>query len=586
MWERASGAPPDPRADVWSLGLVLRDLIDARPDPSLPGIVANANDFSANRVLVLPLADESADAELASFGVLAAGFVTEAIAATPFAEAVPAITALAIARDGTVAPPGVDRLVHRARPVGAAWVIASAYVVQGDSLLVRAALASGRDGRVVRTLRTVTVPRRAPAEALDALARTAVGVTALELDPRVRTDPLRPASPPRWDACQADSRGKEHFLARRYAEADAAFDEAYARDSSLRFPLFYQGIASVNTGNWERLAEGVTAYRRRQEARSDPMERIALGVLESFLSGDHAARYRLHREAESLGMISPGGLGHFSMGVAALDVGRPRETVTNVRQSDPDRGELEGWPGYHDALATAPLVLGDADAALDAARRLQADHPAIDLGSRRAMEAFAAQGRLAALDSVLASALQSVRHPDDLLRFAGHVLRLTGHDTAARQYYTRAVTHAREALLRASGADTTNARFALAESLLLAGELAEAEQLFRALAVERPTLMDPVAALGRIAARRGDRATVATIDSVLAERATRRFNLGAATYRRARLAAALGDGERAARLLEQAWREGSTIYQFVRTDPEFAPVRGHAAMRARLAPKG
>jgi eukaryotic-like serine/threonine-protein kinase len=32
--ERASGAPPDPRADVWSLGLVLRDLLDARPEPS------------------------------------------------------------------------------------------------------------------------------------------------------------------------------------------------------------------------------------------------------------------------------------------------------------------------------------------------------------------------------------------------------------------------------------------------------------------------------------------------------------------------------------------------------------------------
>ncbi len=668
--ERASGAPPDPRADVWSLGLVLRDLLDARPEasttpltellaallhrcldpdpmrrPAHAGEVLAALDAIAatdrasstspppraarhagraialtavgvavmllawqlrnrdgtasapmhstqvvrqadNRVLVLPFEDRTGDAAFASFGVLAADFVTEAIAATPFAEAVPATTALAIARDGTVAPPGVDRLVHLARPVGAAWVVAGTYVLQGDSLIVRAALSSGLDGRMMRTLRTVSSARSDPGQALSALARSAVVAAALELDPRVRTDPMVPAIPPKWEAYQAYARGKEHFLARRYPEAIEAFGEAYARDSSFRFPLFYQGVAYANTGNWDRLDTVVHEYRRRETAQSVPMERLSLRILDAFLTGDMPTIYRVHREAEAVGMIGPGGLGHFTMGAAALDVARPREAIDILRQSDPDRGELKGWPPYYDVLVRAHLWLGEHDAALAATRRLQADHPALDLGPRRAMEVFAISGRVAAVDSVLESSLRSMPNPGVLLRFAGNVLRLAGHDADARRYYIRAVTHEREALRRAVGQLTVDARTALGESLLLAGNLDEADALFRALNAERPELMDPPTALGRIAARRGDSAAVAAIDRVLAERATQRQNRGTATYRRARLAAVQGDGERAARLLEQAWREGYTIFYGVWTDPEFVSVRSHPAMRTLLTPKG
>lgn len=694
--ERASGAPSDPRADVWSLGLVLRDLLDARPEPSattLPesiasllhrcldpdparrpahagevlvvldairdepdmareespaatvvtapsavpagasgttfasdrmppratsrfrrvaalafagvavvllgwqlrtrdhapaAVIGNArtNGEPGNRVLVLPFEDQSSDAELAAFGVLAADFVTEAIAATPFAEAVPAITALALSRDGIAAPPGVDRLVHLARPVAAAWVIAGTYLVQGDSLLVRAALSSGHDGRVVRTLRTVVSPRSAPGEALAVLARSAVVVTALELDPRVRTDAVVLTIPPKWDAYEAYARGKEHFLARRYGQAVQAFNEAHARDSSFRWPLFYEGMVHVNTGDWDRLEAVVGEYRQRVTARSDRTEQLALRILDAFLSGDSPTIYRVHREAEAAGMIGPGGLGHFSMGAAAIDVGRPREAIEIVRQSDPDRGELKDWSSYYDVLAQAHLWLGESEAALDAARRLQADHPGLDLGPRRAIEALAQAGRVQAVDSVLVPALSSMPDPGGLLRFAGNVLHIAGHEEAARRQYARALAYERDALRRAAGLAEVNARAALGESLLLVGELDEAESLFRTLATENPGLMDPPTALGRIAARRRDSVGVAAIDRELADRASQRWNRGRATYRRARLAAVQGDGARAARLLEQAWREGFTIYYVVWTDPEFAGVRSHPAMRALLAPKG
>jgi len=676
--ERASGAPPDPRADVWSLGLVLRDLLDTRPnaastplpealsellhrslDPDPARRPASAREvlaalevigdddgpaqasmhghipmgrasaplrhrwrsvgfgaaglaaillawqvvpraraaagnglqiaqagLKANRVLVLPLEDRSGDSELASFGALAADFVAVAIAATQFAEAVPAMTAFAIARDGAPVPAGVDRIVHLAQPAGASYVITGSYIVQRDSLVVRASLSSGRDGRLVRALQTVVSARGAPREALSALARNAVVATALELDPLVRTDAMVPATPPNWDAYQAYARAKEHFLAKRYGESVEAFEAAYARDSSFRFPLFYQGMAYVNTGNWERLERVTQEFRRRQTAQSDPLERLALRILEAFLDGDWPRVYRVHREAEAAGMIGPGGLGHFSMGAVAVDVGRPREAVQIIRQSDPNRGELKGWSSYYDVLARAHLWLGELDAALEAARLLQSDHPGRDLGPRRAMEVFALQGRVAAVDSVLESALRITPAPGLLLRSAGNVLRLTGHEADALRQYARAVVYERDAVRRATGTSLPDARAALGESLILVGELDEAATIFRASAAEFPASMDPITSLGLIAARRGERDTVAMIDSVLAARALQRFNRGTATYRRARLAAAQGDGGRAARLLEQAWREGYSIYYRVWTDPEFVAVRAHPAVRALLGPKG
>ena len=656
--ERASGAPPDPRADVWSLGLVLRDLFDARPnatsaplpealgtllhrmlDPDPARRPANAGEvlkalestealsrrswrgvalaaaaliaaivawqvlprtdavadnepntavtpLKPNRVLVLPLEDRSNDSTLAVFGALAADFVSEAIAATSFAEAVPSMTALAISRDGAPVPAGTDRIVHLAAPAGAAYVITGSYLVQGDSLVVRAALSSGNDGRLIRAMQTVVSVRSRPSEALSALARNAVVATALELDPLVRTDAMIPATPPNWEAYQAYARAKDHFLARRYDEALDAFGDAHARDSSLRFPLFYRGMVYVNTGQWEQLEQVTREFRRREKAQSDPTERLVLQILEAFLAGDIPATYRVHRQAETVGMIGPGGLGHFSMGVAALDVGRPREAIQIVRQSDPDRGELKGWPGYYDVLAQGHLWLGELDAALDAARQLQADHPGLDVGPRRAMEVLARQGRIAAVDSALESALRSTPNPGSLLRSAGNVLRLAGHEADAVRQFARAVVYERDALRRAADSASPNARAALGESLLLSGELDEAEAIFRTLAETLPTPLDAITNLGRIAARRGDSVAVARADSVLSEHARQRFNRGTATYRRARLAAVQGDGERAAQLLEQAWREGYSIYFNVWTDPEFVSVRGHPAMRALLGAKG
>lgn len=139
------------------------------------------------------------------------------------------------------------------------------------------------------------------------------------------------------------------------------------------------------------------------------------------------------------------------MGAIALDVGRPREAIRIIRQSDPNRGELKGWSSYYQLLVIAHLCLGEYDAALDAVRRVQADHPGLDVGAQLAMRTFAILGRASAVDSVLKAALL----------------------------------------------------------------LDESETIVRELIAELPVLMNPLTSLGRSAARRGDAATVAEIDRLL-----------------------------------------------------------------------
>ncbi len=152
--------------------------------------------------------------------------------------------------------------------------------------------------------------------------------------------------------------------------------------------------------------------------------------------------------------------------------------------------------------------------------------------------------------------------------------------------YARAVRYERGDNCVASADTRAPMQRRRSESLLLTGELDDAETIARGLMTERPDLLNPPTNLGRIAARRGDTTTVAEIDRLLAERATERWNRGRATYRRARLAAVQGDGARAAQLLEQAWQEGYSIYVNLWADPEFVAVLSHPAMRTLLTPRG
>ncbi len=122
-----------------------------------------------------------------------------------------------------------------------------------------------------------------------------------------------------------------------------------------------------------------------------------------------------------------------------------------------------------------------------------------------------------------------------------------------------------------------------------AGLWDEAGTLYRALATEDSADTDVQAALGDLAARRGDRAEANRIDRWLAARG-RTGPAGAiseywALYQRARIAGLLGDYVRAVGLLREAEQRGFSAWRTAHLDPDLTPLRADPAFQEWIRPK-
>jgi hypothetical protein len=90
--------------------------------------------------------------------------------------------------------------------------------------------------------------------------------------------------------------------------------------------------------------------------------------------------------------------------------------------------------------------------------------------------------------------------------------------------------------------------------------------------------------VGVLAARRGDRAAALAADRALAT-PHRPYLHGRHTYWRARIAALLGDHERAVALLRESLREGQ-MYPALHGAIDLAPLRDLPTFRELIRPKG
>ena len=82
-----------------------------------------------------------------------------------------------------------------------------------------------------------------------------------------------------------------------------------------------------------------------------------------------------------------------------------------------------------------------------------------------------------------------------------------------------------------------------------------------------------------------DRDEAARVDSLLAARDVP-YQLGGPTMNRARIAAALGDRERAVNLLQDGFSRGSAYGIWLHREPAFDGLRDYPAFMELLRPKG
>jgi Flp pilus assembly protein TadD len=125
----------------------------------------------------------------------------------------------------------------------------------------------------------------------------------------------------------------------------------------------------------------------------------------------------------------------------------------------------------------------------------------------------------------------------------------------------------------------------LARALALAGRGEEARAVVERLAGEKPDDPNYLGHLGVPAAGRGDRAGAQRVSAQL-DALTQPYLRGRHTLWRVRIAAALGERERAVALLRDALQQGQGYNALFHTVVDFEPLRDYAPFRELLRPKG
>ena len=568
---------------------------DSRPPTARAAAQSEAR-LTERRVVVAPFENQTGDSALAPLGRLTSDWITQGLAEAGFAEVVDPETI----RSTWQTAPNARAL---AVATGARLVVSGAYYLEGDTLRLLARISDAGNDRVLRAVEPVSAPVTAPRQAIGRLREHVLGAVGGLLDAGAATWDVATALPPSLAAYRHWSAGQEHFSRYELRDATREFVAAHRLDTTFVLPLVWAGIAQGLLGD-PVAADSLMRVADRSRTRLAPADRYALDAVWAELRGDWAGALRGARELARAAPTSP--TASYLIGWQAPRVNRPAEAVAALTRLDPERAPTRQYAGYWEALTLALHLVGDYQAELAAAQRGRRLHPDRVTTMYNEARALAAVGRVADVDRRLGEIIdlpeEPIFAPVEVVEAVGVELRLHGHAAAAEAAFTRALRWYADRPAAERAAPTFRARHA--EALYAAGRWAEARPLFEQLALLPPSVLtqpsragylgaigegspdyvDCRGYVGALAARRGDRGAAMAADGALA--ALRRPNLlGRGTLWRARIAALLGDRERAVVLIRQALQEGQ-MYPTLHGQVDLAPLGDTPAFQELMRPKG
>jgi serine/threonine-protein kinase len=546
------------------------------------------------RVAVAPLENQTGDSVFTSLGNLASDWITQGLATAGIAEPV----------DPQVVRASWQAAAN-ARALGAAtdarYIVSGAYYLEGDSLRLLARVIDATDGRILRTIEPVSVLSVMPREAVAALRERVLGAMGELLDARVKPGVVVTGGlPPSLAAYRRWSAGIEHFYRNEFQESIPELTAAVNLDSTFVPPVLFLAISHMVLGR-HGTADSLLQAASRSRERLAPSDRHLIDVWMAENRGDWVGAFRNARDVMRTARGSTVA-SYMPMAWNAVRTNRPRDALAALAQLDPERGPVREYAPYWEVLTQAHHLLGDYEPERVAAARgrtLHPDHVPIVYAEARALVALGrvreAERRLDQLSDLPPDPLHTA--PEVIWAF-GRECRAHGQEVVAqaafaralRWYEARPVAEQKSAALRGRWAEVHYA----------AGEWDEARRLFEQLSAERVGEPNPLGDngtyglsalgeldyrgyLGALAARRGDRAGALAADRALAAWPGQ-YLLGRHTYWRARIAALLGDGERAVTLLRDALQEGRT-YHVLHAEGDLASLRDLRAFKELVRPK-
>lgn len=525
------------------------------------------------RVVVVPFENRTGDAALDPVGDMAADWLTRGLMQTGVVDVVDARMTQGLGH--AVVLTGVALVRALAEEAEAGTVVWGTLYREGETLVFQAQITNPRTGRPLRVIDPVEAAVGEPLAAVDELRRRVMASVAMAIEPQLESWTASASQPPTFESYRAFLAGLDLYLRGPVTDREALdlFIRAAALDPTFTLPLAYVAFSYRILGDCVR-ADSMWAMLWPERDRLAPFDRAHLETMHAMCVGDWRASLASARRTAEQAPASD----YLSWRYAfhALRNNRPQEARVALEKLEPGRGWLRGRTEYWVNLGEALHLLGEYENERQAARRARAQYP--EVWSLRGLElwALAAMGRVREVEARVDTILQSVPdvHDAPLQLVEGAALELRAHDhleaaqdVAARglKWYDAHPGAARE---------SEEARARWGRLLRLAGRWLEGEAVFSALAAKYPANLHYAGQLGVFAALRGDRAGTARIDSSLA-RSFGSYLIGTQTVWRARIAAALGERDRAVTLLREAYDQGQPFAISSDAVPLWTPVRGH-----------
>ena len=504
-------------------------------------------------------------------GFMAADWVIEGLQRTGAVDVVPTLTTLAAARFLRDEAGTVDPVRALSRETGANLVVNGSIYRNRDSLVFQAQLVDADAGRLVGAVEPVSIGEAEPVGALDQVRTRLMGLLALSLDDRV----LQTEKPPTYAAYQAFSGGMDAYVRNDYRSALAAFERAYAIDTTFVVALLYASFCHSNLGDYAS-ADSLLRIVGAQRNRLSAYDRYWLDYGVAELAGDESKALAAIRGAAEL---APTSKATYNFAVQALEARQPAAAESALRRLSPDVGAMRGWFPYWDVLASALHAQRKHVVEVRVAREAHQRFPHSIVAYVLLARALAAERSLAELERLWPQAAAqsdaTLIQMGTLAYEVGSELWAHGDSTDAQAWFDRSYNAFGPVDGRSGEIES---RWGRAQAAARLGRLVEALELAEALASRDLTRPDYAGLLGVVAAELGNRARAQAILERLAAD-TRPYTWGRPQFQAGRIAVALGDVREAARFLAIA-RERAYPYDLeLHRDPILAGLRELPALR-------
>lgn len=558
---------------------------------SARALLLRGQDIEPRRAVVMPFVNRTGDATLDPLAYVAADLITQGLAWSRITQIVPAQFTSQILRDftkGQTDRDGGSLSARLARATGAGIVVTGSYHRRGDMLEFQSQIVDARTGELLRALEPARARVTTPVLAIDLLRRRIMGALAVRFETNASMT-NQWLAPPTYEAYELFVEGMDLKSRGKRKEAIERFTAAAAADSTFVTPLVVAAIEYMNLGEHVK-ADSLCKVVSRSRALVSPVDRQLLIWLEGQLAADW------DRSLVAIGELSK-----------VSHIFRP-QVVMDLLNANRPREALQAHKNIGIPPQPLPIQLIESKRMTDAYHRLGKHRHELRLAAQEherqpdrlepmvwQIRALGALGRTAELGRMLDAWRALPPQPEwtlgEAMLEAADELRVHGHTSHARDM----LDHALEWYRSRPGDEmhTERHRAGYASALLRSDRPNEAQPILESLRAE---FASPIydAAYGVLLARRGDRVGAQQIDQQLAA-AARPFSYGLYPLLRARIAAQLGDDERAIALLTSAVTEGLVVGTTgpapprwagrPHLDPALDALRSHAAFQHLMRPE-